>query len=733
MSIDSKYFSIDARTILQLGRDSIKEFSTALVELVKNCYDADASNVEIEIITKTGDGLIRISDDGFGMTEEIIDDNWLRIGFSEKKKKKYSQQKRRKTGEKGIGRIAADRLGRELVLLTSSKESTPQGLKVNWELFDVDNKSVSDIPINNLPNPNPKLPNDSKFGTEILITNLRHSWSDLDVEKLYIELSTLTSPFSNDENFKINLKTDINLKYKNINIESTFNDAAEIELSVEYDGKSKKITYYLENRRYKGEEFIQKIPIKRLIFGNTNSDVLRCGAFNIKLMFFLRDSSVMERSNYSKLSEFREVLDRNIGVKIYRDDIAVKPYGYADSEYGDWLGLAARKATNPAGLGREGYSITPNQLVGAVFIKRDENISVKDSSGREGLIETDEFNDLRNAVLGAIQVLESHRVEMNKREQGEIKEKNKSKTITKTPKSKKLELITNELVNASVLLKDVEIAVNKNEKVYGSLLKSQEIIINVGKDINETIVELLNERRTLNGLATLGITTAVFGHETESSISLLKQASSNAHAHLSFEDPDIIKSRKELIKVLKYSKQVGSWGEFALSRITKDKRTNPVSRRIQNIIRDVVDDVQPMIEGATIIIKKNIIDKVYSKVYPLDIEAILFNLITNAYQACLQVDHREIQVTLLHEKREGIKGYSMIVEDNGPGIAAEFLNRIWEPLFSTKIGSKRKKANGTGLGLTIVDSIVNELGGIAIAENSKRLNGAKFTIWLPKE
>jgi len=668
------------------------------------------------------------------MTEDIIDDNWLRIGFSDKKKKKYSQKRRRKTGEKGIGRIAADRLGKELVILTSADGDRPQGLSVNWEMFDVDDTNISDVPIKNLENPKPNLPNQSKVGTEILIKDLRHNWTISDIEKLYIELSTLTSPFSNDEIFNINLRTDIDSKYKNIAIESTFNDAAEIELSVDYDGKSKSIVYYLENRRYEGEEFIQRMPIKQLISDDSDSEMLRCGAFSIKLMFFLRDSSVMDRSNYSKLSEFREVLDRNIGVKIYRDDIAVKPYGYADSEYGDWLGLAARKAKDPAGLGRESYKLTPNQLVGAVFIKRDENILVKDSAGREGLVETDEFNDMRNAVLGAIQVLESHRVEINKRELGISKEKGKSVAKTKIPKSKKLELITNELTSANALLKTVESVVDKNEIFYNSIVESQEIIDNVGKDINETIVELLNERRTLNGLATLGITTAVFGHETESSISLLKQASSNAHEHLTLEDPDVSKSKKELIKVLKYSKQVGSWGEFALSRVTKDKRTNPVPRRIQNIVRDVIDDVQPIVEGSAINIKKNIVDKVFSKVYPLDIEAILFNLITNAYQACLQVNtSRDIHVTLLRENKEKEKGYNLIVEDNGPGIAPEFIDRIWEPLFSTKIGSKRKKASGTGLGLTIVDSIVNELGGSAKAENSKELNGAKFTIWLPKE
>lgn len=736
MANQDKFFSVDARTILQLGRDSIKEFTTALVELVKNCYDADADNVVIEVYSNKNNAFIRIADDGFGMTEDIIDDNWLRIGFSEKRKKKRTQKKRRKTGEKGIGRIAADRLGKKLTLLTSSKEGLPQGLIVDWEKFDVDDRKLNEIPISNIDNPKPNLPNNSLFGTEIIIENLRHKWQKEDIEKLYLELTTLTSPFTHKEKFDILLKSDVDPRYKEKKVVSTFNDAAEIELMAEYDGKKSKLTYYIENRRFPGEEFIEHIPIKQL-FNDSKSTLkkLRCGPFSIKLLFFLRDSSVLERSNYNKLSEFREMLDFNIGVKIYRDNIAVKPYGYYDSEFGDWLGLAARKAQDPAGVGRSSYNITPNQLVGAVFIKRDDNVLVKDSAAREGLVENDEFIDLKNAVLGAIQVLESHRVEINRREKGKSKEKGKSQSSTTIPKSQKLEMISSELDTANTMLTKVQAAVFKEDKeAYNTIKDSQVILKNVGKDINETILEILNENRTLNGLATLGITTAVFGHETESSISLLKQASSNAFEHLTLGTPDYPKSKKELTKVLKYSKQVGSWGEFALARVRKDKRTNPVNRKIETLIKEVIKDIVPMVESSDVNIKFDIVNKVFSTVYPLDIEAILFNLLTNAYQACLQVNtSRDIEVTLIREDRKKIKGYSIVVEDNGPGIATQFVDRIWEPLFSTKIGSKRKKASGTGLGLTIVESIVNELEGKATAENSKKLNGAKFTIWLPKK
>src|ERR687890_2363834 len=116
----AKAFTVDARAILTLGRESIKDHTTALVELVKNSYDADADKVEVEIYVGVPQPYIRVADNGGGMTERQVENNWLRIGYSEKKTQRVSKLKRRKTGEKGIGRLSADRLGSLLELRTKA-------------------------------------------------------------------------------------------------------------------------------------------------------------------------------------------------------------------------------------------------------------------------------------------------------------------------------------------------------------------------------------------------------------------------------------------------------------------------------------------------------------------------------------------------------------------------------------------------------------------------------------
>ena len=221
-----KHFTIDARAMLTWGRDSIKDHTTAVLELVKNGYDAGATIVEVEITV--GDGAldnanIRITDDGCGMSEHEVDNNWLRIGYSEKLEHTLTQRGRRKTGEKGIGRISADRLGGILELRTQAKKEKPVALSMNWNNFEKPGYDLNaiDIPLLplssfNIPSPSPldratgeyapppkSAPNSpTRTGTELIIRSLRQNWTASDIGDLRRELSILTSPFGGVKDFQ---------------------------------------------------------------------------------------------------------------------------------------------------------------------------------------------------------------------------------------------------------------------------------------------------------------------------------------------------------------------------------------------------------------------------------------------------------------------------------------------------------------------------------------------------
>lgn len=738
-------FNVDAKTLIHLGRDSIKDHTTALLELVKNSYDADAINVDVDVFCKGKNDLIRVADNGFGMTKEELIEHWLRIGFSIKRKSKHSDLGRRKTGEKGIGRISTDRLGANLELITKTVSDGIVGLKVNWNEFDTEGKDVSEIDVEITYPESINVPlrdgSPSPTGTEIRITNLRQSWTVNNIENLYYELSSLTPPFNEVKDFEINLQNDVAPAFSN-KINSEFFKAAEIELEAVYDGKGSNILYTIKDR-YNKKVTVETIQWQNLLtklykdnIPENVSDDLRCGPISLKLLFFLREGASVQGTDF-KLSELREFLDNNAGIKIYRDNIAVKPYGFPSSQFGyDWIGLADRKTQDPAGIGRgaETYKVTPNQLIGAAFISRDSNLELADSAAREGLVESEAFYDLRSFVLGSINMLETHRVNIYHHTQ-------RAKESKKSAASKEAEQIKLDLFSVMEELESIKEefdskgGIVKRQVSFSPIEKSIERVNLISERVGKTIDELLHWNRVLSGLATLGISSTVFGHETEGSIALFKKATNNARLLLSDKPnkEDIQTALSEIEKAIKHSMKVAAWGSYALTRIQREKR----SKKSVNILRTfeaIVKELRPAFEAGSIKIEVKG-ELLTSKTYQMDIETILVNLLTNAFTACTQKKGlRKVSVVVGREDRGVQKGYSFNVSDTGPGIAKEFKNRIFEPLFSTKtISSGSSKSVGTGLGLTIVKSIITDLDGEITVDMDPVLKGARFKIWLPKE
>ncbi|MBK7854856.1 MAG: ATP-binding protein [Bacteroidetes bacterium] len=122
-------FKPRARLLLQLGDQLIKNESIALVELVKNSYDADANHVDVymENVDDPHNGVIIIEDDGFGMDATTVEDVWMEPGSDFKTEKFIKREvspkfERLPIGEKGIGRFGVHKLGNQIEMTTKKKE-----------------------------------------------------------------------------------------------------------------------------------------------------------------------------------------------------------------------------------------------------------------------------------------------------------------------------------------------------------------------------------------------------------------------------------------------------------------------------------------------------------------------------------------------------------------------------------------------------------------------------------
>ena len=721
----SKNFTIDAQALIHLGRESIKSHTTALIELVKNSYDADANVVEVEIFTQKENKYVRISDDGDGMTEADIDSKWLRIGFSHKKKDKSTTKKdRRKTGEKGIGRLSADRLGEILEIKTKTIDTEVFGLKINWENFNQEGLELSQIPIDIIDSPKLDLPEERKqdTGTEMLIYNLRENWTHENIEGLYNELSILTSPFKDVQDFEIYLNNDIALEF-NGKVKPPVEVRPEIEIELDYDGESYDLIYSIKDRITEAE-VVEVISWQNLMqkvidpFNYDFTDKLLCGPVKIRLLLYPRTKALADGTDFT-LTELREYVNKNVGVKIYRDQISVKPYGYTNAHYGgDWLGIAERHSRNPAGVDREDYRVLANQLVGAIFINRDENPLLTDSASREGLVENDAFFDLRALALGALALLENRRHKIYKEQKGD-----KPKSA-----SEKSDVFKNKI---DIVKKDVQI-IKSSENVPEAIKEAVDNIeefLDISQETSDTLQEILNHNRVLAGLATLGIASAVFAHETQTAITEFNSAAMVARDYLQF--PDEIESvKEELDKAISYGEQVSSWGAFALTRVQTEKRKKE-TKSIDKIISKILDDLNKIFTAVHITLN-NDIHELKAKVFPMDLESIILNVLTNAYTACLQnsSDNRIINIILKEEEKNGIKGFLLSISNSGPFIDENLLEWIWKPLNTLKKDSLGKEV-GTGLGLFIIKSTIDSLKGSCQVQNNADTQMVDFNFWIP--
>jgi len=524
-----KSFSVDARTLLTLGRDSIKDHATAVVELVKNGYDADAKIVEVELLSS--EGVIRIADDGDGMSEEIVEQNWLRIGFSAKRDQPTTKKlSRRKTGEKGIGRLSADRLGSKLELRSKAFDVKAVGLGIDWSLFDVPGRDISSIVLQNLEDPTPKLPNDASTGTELLISNLRQLWTSDDVSKLHVELGLLLPPYlESSKSFQIKFKNDVVEELNGV-VEREFIENAEIEFdgTVSNDGK---LSYLIKYRLNGSNEFKttpgvveseqllnslqgviesnqrkQKLTDDQLELDKFEFSRWMVGPVRIRLSFFPRRADLLEKSGLS-LSELRSFLDKNSGVRIYRDEIRVKPYGDPDSPEADWLSLNERKVRNPAGAGRASFAIGSSQIVGAIFVSRDDNPRLIDSSSREGLIDGYEFKQLRAAAVYCLSVIEARYHMSHIESHGDVTSKAVQAKVAVKDLRYELSALKSELVE----LKSKPSSASHRGVV--APMEQIEVVLNKIADAEKQIEEIASQNTVFRGLASVGIASAVFGHE----------------------------------------------------------------------------------------------------------------------------------------------------------------------------------------------------------------------------
>jgi signal transduction histidine kinase len=535
-------------------------------------------------------------------------------------------------------------------------------------------------------------------------------------------LAAFVSPFSDVEDFEIFILTDLGPDLSG-KIVTPIPLSAAIDLSAHYDGAGL-VTYTLTRNISPPVTDNSSIPLDQLIHRstaeNSATSAARIGPVDIRLLFYPRKS---ETSTLAKLSlgALRDFLDDYAGVRIYRDSIRVKPYGDATEHGGDWLLLGDRKAREPAGAARPTFRVAPNQLVGAVFLTRDGNPQIVDSTAREGLIHSPAFESLRALTLACVSILEGAYHEAYTERSVDDQQAQIRASIADL--TGRLTALADNLTKAQTQLPARATGVAKRS--VAEISDTLQIL----RSANRSIEQLASQATVYRGLATTGIAATVFGHETQSALAQVEGSVSAALLLLSPPDRDLKGAREELEKARTYASRVASWGSFALVRVQRDKRRRK-NVDLRALVEKLADEIRPVFEAADIELRLTL-GNASGRTFGMDVESVLINLLTNAYMACQQVSRRRVvAVEVVDETRSDRHGVTITVADSGPGVAKEFVERVWEPLFSTRVGPDGRQV-GTGLGLAIVSSIVDDLGGQRSLSRDPKLKGARFEVWIP--
>jgi hypothetical protein len=400
------------RHILTIGEDLIQDHHAAIVELVKNAYDADSPDAQISFSVQDDEEsiVIVITDHGHGMTRQTVVNSWLVPSTAFKLIKRVSPSGRIMQGRKGIGRYAASILGTHLILETVDKTGQKTSLTLKWEEFE------AAVYLHDVKIPIKTVSTTEQSGTRLTISGGKQYlsfWSPKELEKLEHELKKMISPVEHAAaknagriNFEIKLELDGFLFDSNINRKKEIQPIPLFELfdyrisgRVEDSGRAT-LTYSTQKAKNTVTEEIQFELGEVTGCGNLFFDIRVYDREKEAIDQLIRRGLRNEKGAYFAMNEARNLLNEFNGIGVYRNGFRIRPLGDPDF---DWLKLNEQRIQNPS------VRIGSNQVIGYVEIESEETSNLQEKSARDGLKENKSYTRLREITGRVISKLEERR------------------------------------------------------------------------------------------------------------------------------------------------------------------------------------------------------------------------------------------------------------------------------------------------------------------------------------
>lgn len=670
----------------RLGEELIPHMDQGIIELVRNAYDADAITCRVELTgAEEPGGTLCVTDDGVGMTAEAIRNGWLVLGRSAKAARQVTKLGRIPVGDKGLGRLAALRMGTVAKLRTRPAEEpgTEYFLTLDWACFATA-AVVEDVGLAIHSKRTAEPP-----GTTIDVTNLGVRLGQREVERLARALLLLADPFNDTTGFHPEL---VAPAFKDLErrVREAYFDDAEFRLVATLDEFGCAYAEVLDRtgkvRWTARHEDLSRGPRKTAPPYRSSPATFELWNFNLNPQTFIPRTPV---------SEIRKWLDAVGGVHLYYRGLRVLPYG--EPGY-DWLDMNLARARSPE------VRPSTNNSVGRIVL-HDLGEKLVQKTDRSGFIENEAFTELRRFAQDALEWMAGER--LRERETRRAKERAEAPRV---------------LLEAQATLgRTIEQLPGQDRPAVQRAVQRLEA---AREQEARTLREDVQLYRTLG---TVGTTAAVFAHEAAKPVTQVEQMTklieSRARKVLGVAYGQLLDNPVQ--HVLRAARALKSFAALPLRLLAREKRrTGRVD--VHAVIQDIFQLFEPFLTDARISVRLELVDAApIVRGSIAAIEAILANLLTNAVHAFDSEDALSgIRDVVVRTELAGADRLLLRVLDSGPGITRLGVDDIWLPGRTTRPG-------GTGLGLTIVRDTVIDLGGMVHALPHGELRGAEFVIELP--
>ncbi|OJV51693.1 MAG: hypothetical protein BGO31_00285 [Bacteroidetes bacterium 43-16] len=742
---DNVRFSVDAGVIDRLGKELVARHETAVSELVKNAYDADASFVEI--IFKDSNnigGTLSLEDDGHGMTKEQLVNGFMKISSSDKFHNPISPlYKRIRAGKKGIGRFATQRLGEKLIIITQTEESEYAiKVEIDWGKFNMDKNLIS------ISNSIIEVPKERVKGTTLKIEGLRENWSVPAIKRVFKYSMDVIQPFPisrqsvgpieekigediTDPGFEIRCWQSINGGLEEIADNDTmiFEHAlAEITGEIDNEGfgdwevistKLGLIDSGIIGRTQKDEKepfkFIRNLKFKAYYF-----------IYNIGMIPKMVTGYIQQKANDSG------------GFRLYRNGFRVLPYGEPQN---DWLGLDESQ--------RRRVILPPhgnNSFFGFVEITDHSGTVFNELSSREGLFKDDSYDELVDFIYRSILASVLRIAEFRKKKQktgqknyqkddlSPSEEVNKladdldelANSISNNPTESKTENKDNESTENNEHKKEDEENYNNNTENEEQSRKFREFAEKL-----RSAAESLEELGLLRVLAGLGLTIGEFTHEIKQYLPAFDVDSE----FIIQNSPNDSEIKNRGIRLKQSFNSFNTYASYFDETISQNVQRELIIVELRDVVNQFLSVIIPDLERGSINITKSFNDPSLftCKMHPSEWASILFNLYSNSKKAIKRA-RSEGKISINAGKLDNI--VYLEFSDNGDGVPDENEEKIFNAFFTTSSqvghkGTQREELAGTGLGLKIISDIIGAYGGEIFLTPSKDGFKTTFRIEIP--